>query len=163
MRVRRLRADEWERWRGFRLAMLEEAPYAFGTTLAEAAAYTEDQWRERARRLAEAGDNVMYVVEDDGESWLACAGGYVEEDGTPNVFGVWTHPDARGRGAARLAVEHVIAWAGTTGAGEVRLWATDTNVTARHLYERLGFAPNGSVQPLPSDPSLTESEWSRPL
>jgi RimJ/RimL family protein N-acetyltransferase len=161
MEVRRLRSDEWERWREFRLAMLQEAPYAFGTSYAQAAAMTEDEWRERARRMAEDTDTVMYVVEDAG-GWLACAGGYVE-DGIPNVFGVWTRPEARGRGAACHAIEHVVAWAGTTGAGEVRLWATDTNAPARRLYERLGFAPNGTVQPLPSDPSLSESEWSRPL
>lgn len=161
MDVRRLRADEWQRWRDFRLAMLQEAPYAFGTSYAQAAAFTEDEWRERTQRMATSDETVMYVVEEAGD-WLACAGGYVE-DGVPNVFGVWTRPEARGRGAARQAIEHVIAWAGATGAGEIRLWATDTNDTARRLYERLGFAPNGSVQPLPSDPTLTESEWSRPL
>lgn len=161
MQVRRLRTGEWERWRDFRLAMLQEAPYAFGTTFAQASAMTEDEWRERTRRMSEDTDTVMYVVEQDGD-WLACAGGYVE-DGVPNVFGVWTRPGARGRGAARLAIEQVVAWAATTGAGEIRLWATDTNATARRLYERLGFAPNGNVQPLPSDLSLTESEWSLPL
>lgn len=161
MEVRRLRADEWERWREFRLAMLQEAPYAFGTTFADASAYTEDTWRQRVERMATSDDTVMYVTESGGE-WLASAGGYVE-DGIPNVFGVWTRPGARGRGAARDAIEAVVAWAATTGASEVRLWATDTNATARRLYERLGFAPNGSTQPLPSDPSLTESEWSLPL
>jgi GNAT superfamily N-acetyltransferase len=161
MDVRRLRADEWERWREFRLAMLAEAPYAFGTTLAEASAFTDDEWRARVTRMATSDDTVLYVTEAGGD-WLASAGGYVE-DGIPNVFSVWTRPEARGRGAAQRAVEAVVAWAGTTGAGEVRLWATDTNATARRLYERLGFAPNGATQPLPSDPSLTESEWALPL
>jgi RimJ/RimL family protein N-acetyltransferase len=141
--------------------MLREAPYAFGTTYAEAAAYTEQQWRDRTERMATSDDTVMYVTEEDG-GWLASAGGYLE-DGIPNVFSVWTRPEARGRRAAQRAIEAVLAWAGTTGATEVRLWATDTNAAARRVYERLGFAPNGTTQPLPSDPSLTESEWSKPL
>lgn len=161
MEVRRLRADEWQRWREFRLGMLREAPYAFGTTFAEANAFTQHEWRRRVEAMATSDNQVLYVTEAGGE-WLASAGGFVE-DGIPNVFSVWTRPEARGRGAARQAIDAVIAWATTTGATEIRLWATDTNDTARRLYERLGFAPNGNVQPLPSDPGLTESEWSRPL
>ena len=55
------------------------------------------------------------------------------------------------------------AWARATGATEVRLWATDTNTAARRLYDRLGFTPTGTTQPLPSDPSLTESEYALSL
>ena len=157
MEVRRLRADEWERWREWRLTALQEAPYAFGTTYAEAAAYPEEQWRERVTLMATSDDNAMFLAEDGG-AWLASSGCYVE-DGVPNVFGVWTHPDHRGRGAARHAVEHAVAWARERGHDEIRLYVTDTNTTAIRLYERLGFAPNGTKQPLPSDPSLMESEY----
>ena len=44
MRVRRLRADEWQHWREFRVAMLTEAPYAFGMTLDEALARPDAEW-----------------------------------------------------------------------------------------------------------------------
>lgn len=159
--ARRLRPDEWERWRAFRLAMLAEAPYAFGTTFAEASAYTEETWRERTTRLATSDDNVLYVVED-GEGLAASAGGYVE-DGVPNVFSVWTRPDARGNGYAEACVTAVVEWAAGTDATEIRLWATDGNDTARRLYERLGFDRTGNVQPLPSDPAKNESEWSLAL
>jgi GNAT superfamily N-acetyltransferase len=151
MPVRRLRADEWERWREFRLAMLEDAPYAFGTTLAEARAFTEQTWRDRAATMATSDGTVMYVAED-GEGWLASAGCYVE-DGVPNVFSVWTRPGARGNGHAEACVTAVVQWARANGETEIRLWATDGNDTAQRLYERLGFARNGNVQPLPSDPS----------
>jgi ribosomal protein S18 acetylase RimI-like enzyme len=161
MAVRRLRADEWERWRAFRLAMLADAPYAFGTTLAEASAYTEETWRERTALMATSEDTVLYVA-DDGADWQASAGGYVE-DGVANVFSVWTRPDARGNGHAEAAVTAVVEWARGRGETEIRLWVTDTNDTARRLYERLGFAGNGTVQPLPSDPRLTESEYALPL
>lgn len=161
MRVRRVRADEWQRWREFRLAMLAEAPYAFGMTLAEARARSDEDWRARVHGFATAGDTTYYVAEEDGE-WLAGAGGYVE-DGVPNVIGVWTRPDARGRGCADACVRAVVEWARTTGAAEVRLWATDTNGAARRVYDRLGFVPTGTTQPLPSDPEKSESEYALPL
>lgn len=161
MRVRRVTTDDVERWREFRLAMLAEAPYAFGTTYAEVAAYDEATWHERVGRMATAADTTYYVAEEDG-AWLAGAGGYVE-DGIPNVFGVWTRPEARGRGCADACIRAVVEWARTTGAAEVRLWATDGNDAAERVYARLGFTKKGNTQPLPSDPAHRESEYSLPL
>jgi predicted GNAT family acetyltransferase len=164
MRVRRLRADEWQRWRELRLAMLENAPYAFGSTYAEALTFPDEAWQERATSMATAADRVLYVAEDDGD-WLGCAGGYVDDEPPylPNVFGVWTRPDARGRRLAEACVREVVEWARGTGAAEVRLWATDGNTAATRVYERVGFTPIGHTQPLPSDPTKTESEYALPL
>ena len=161
MTIRRLGPTEWQRWRDFRLAMLREAPYAFGSTYAEAVTFGDQEWQERTQRLAATDDSVLYVAEqgpDTDSTWLACAGGYVEE-GMPNVFGVWTRPEARGNGYAEQCVRHVVDWARAKGKTEIRLWATDGNDAARRVYERIGFAPNGNTQPLPSDPSRTESEY----
>ncbi|HEU0129585.1 MAG TPA: GNAT family N-acetyltransferase [Mycobacteriales bacterium] len=163
MRVRRIEADEWERWREFRLGMLADAPYAFGTTLAHASTSTEDEWRERTTRMATTEDQIMFLAEAEDGTWLASAGGYIEDDGIPNVFSVWTRPDARGHGYADACVRSVVEWARRRGAREVRLWATDTNEAARRVYDRIGFVPTGTTQPLPSDPSLTESEYALPL
>jgi GNAT superfamily N-acetyltransferase len=163
MRVRRIAAAEWPRWREFRLAMLREAPYAFGSTYADAVTFADEAWQERVERMATHDDTTMYVAEDETTGdWLACAGGYVE-DGIPNVFGVWTRPDARGNRHAEACIREVVAWARGTGAAEVRLWATDTNAAARRVYDRLGFTPRGNTQPLPSDETLTESEFALPL
>lgn len=164
MRVRRLRADEWREWREFRTAMLAEAPYAFGSTYADAVATRDDEWQRRVAAMATDDDRCYYLAEDEHDgTWLAGAGGYTEDDGVPNVFGVWTRPDARGNGYADACVRTVVEWARRSGASEVRLWATDGNDAARRVYERIGFVPNGTTQPLPSDLSKVESEYSLPL
>ena len=161
MRVRPIDAGDWHRWREFRLAMLQEAPYAFGTTYAEMVEKDDAFWQDRTATMAAGETTTMFLAEEDGE-WLACAGGYVE-DGVPNVFGVWTRPDVRGRGYADACIRAVVEWARRAGAAEVRLWATDTNHAAQRVYDRLGFVPNGNTQPLPSDPALSESEHTLPL
>jgi ribosomal protein S18 acetylase RimI-like enzyme len=43
------------------------------------------------------------------------------------------------------------------------LCVTESNASARELYERYGFTPTGERQPLPSDPSLPEMRMRRLL
>ena len=57
----------------------------------------------------------------------------------------------------------MIDWAGQRNAERVRLWVTETNVPARALYERCGFALTGERQPVPSNPGLDEVVMTRPL
>jgi len=52
---------------------------------------------------------------------------------------VFTHPDHRGRGLARICSSHVLESIGRAGIRRVVLNVEDEKVTARHVYERLGF------------------------
>jgi predicted GNAT family acetyltransferase len=52
---------------------------------------------------------------------------------------VFTHPDHRGKGLARLCSSHVLASVGRAGISRVVLNVEDSKVTARRIYERLGF------------------------
>ena len=47
--LRTLTADDWQLWRELRLEALREAPYAYGSTLAQwqGAGDTEQRWRYR--------------------------------------------------------------------------------------------------------------------
>lgn len=52
---------------------------------------------------------------------------------------VFTHPDHRGRGLARICASHVLASVGRAGIRRVVLNVEDEKATARRIYERLGF------------------------
>lgn len=156
--VRVARPDEWRTLREVRLAALLDAPYAFGSTHAREVAFAEADWR---RRL---GRGVTFLALRDGQA-VALAGGVHsdEAEGAVDLVSMWVHPSARGRGTGEALVAAVAGWASDQGAARLRLWVTETNAAARRLYERCGFTPTGELQPLPSDPSLTEIAMERPL
>ncbi len=152
MLVRPVVPSEWRELRALRLRAIADAPDAFGSTLEDTRAYTDDHWR----RLVSGSEGPVFVAVD-GPSWIGMVRTYPDEDdATPHVGGLWVAPEARGRGVGRLLVETFLAWARGTGAVEVRLWVTETNAPAVALYRSMGFAPTDRHQQLPSNLALRE-------
>jgi ribosomal protein S18 acetylase RimI-like enzyme len=161
--VREITADDWELLRDVRLAALSEAPYAFASTYAREAAFTQDQWRGR---VSSERSVTFFARQEPGNAVLAdrapagLAGVYVE-DGAADLVSMWVRPAARGLGVGEALVEAAAAWARARDFGALFLWVTESNEPARRLYERCGFSPTGESQPLPSNPVLTEIQMSR--
>jgi ribosomal protein S18 acetylase RimI-like enzyme len=167
--VREITADDWELMRDVRLAALAEAPYAFGSTYAREAAFTEERWRgrisERSVTFFAHADSAnpgppRTVPADPGPAGLA--GVYVE-DGAAELVSMWVRPSARGLGVGEALVEAAAAWAKARGFGVLSLWVTASNAPAVRLYERCGFSRTGESQPLPSDPAQPEIRMRRAL
>jgi len=76
---------------------------------------------------------------------------------------MWVRLSARGRKAGEALITTCAGWARDRGHGELFLWVTQSNASARALYERCGFVPTGQSQPLPSNPALPEIRMARPL
>jgi ribosomal protein S18 acetylase RimI-like enzyme len=156
--VREVTPDDWETLRDVRLAALREAPYAFASTYAREAAFTEEQWRDRI-----SDRSVTYLAyrpgnpEPDG-----LAGAYVA-DGVANVVSLWVRPSARGHGVGEALIGATADWAKARDHAALLLWVTESNTPARELYDRCGFALTGERQPLPSDPTLPEVRMRRLL
>jgi ribosomal protein S18 acetylase RimI-like enzyme len=157
--VREITADDWELMRDVRLAALAEAPYAFGSTYAREAAFTEERWRGR---ISERSVTFFANEETAGAGPAGLVGVYVE-DSEPELVSMWVRPSARGLGVGEALVESAAAWAKARDFGALSLWVTESNAPAVRLYERLGFTPTGERQPLPSDPALAEIRMSREL
>jgi GNAT superfamily N-acetyltransferase len=139
LKIRSLGPDEWRTFREVRLAALQDAPYAFGSTWKSEKDRGEVEWRQavasRQRFVALQGGRVVGMA----------AGGESNSTTTAALTSLWVEPALRGGGVGDQLVVAVLAWAKTTGFSKVLLWVTEGNSHAEALYERNGFIRTGEV------------------
>lgn len=141
-----------------RLRALAEAPGAFASTRAREQAFDEAEWRSRV------STNAWFLAcHGDRPVGLACGIPEPEDPCGRHLVGMWVEPERRGQGVADRLVAAVTQWALEEGARRLALWVVDGNRRARRCYERLGFVATGERQPLPTDPSVTESRMTREI
>ena len=148
LRVERLGAAEWQRWRDARFRALIDAPDAFGSTLDREQGFTQGDWVDRM-----STGPVWLAVDDDAHDdvgLVAC--GTHAPDAEPWVYSMWVAPQWRGRGAAELLLAAVVEFARARGAATLGLDVTDRAPRARRFYERFGFVLRAGTRPLPRDP-----------
>jgi RimJ/RimL family protein N-acetyltransferase len=134
-RVRPLRADEWRELREIRLAALLDAPDAFATRYAEAAARDDERWR------TDAVERATFVAVEDGRI-VGMASGW-DDAGAAQLIQMFVRPEARGRGLADELVAAVVRWARERGFERLELGVTDGNLAAERVYARCGFVRVG--------------------
>lgn len=145
--IRRAAAPDWQSVRAVRLQALADAPAAFGATLEEDEARSNDEWRARvadpyvATFLAEtaACDPIGLVV----------GAPHTDLAGAAGLFAMWVAPRARGHGVGSALVRAVVAWAVDEKYQRVVLDVADDNVAAMGLYEACGFHRTGVTGTLP--------------
>jgi ribosomal protein S18 acetylase RimI-like enzyme len=150
MEIRTLSGEDWAVWRGLRLAALSEAPYAFGSTLADwqGDGDREQRWRDR---LEIPGSHNVVAVLDGVLSGMA-SGVPADSAGHVEIISLWVDPVARGRGVADRLIDEIEAWAvQACQAKTLRLAVTPGNVAAIALYRRQGFADTGELGDPTSD------------
>ncbi len=163
MDVRRIRPDEGALLRSMRIRALEDAPTAFGSTIAQTLTYSMEVWEERALSNA-TSDTISGFFAEHGGEVVGLAGGFFEDrQDMPSLISMWVAPPARGTGVGEALIEAVVGWVRSLGATQMQLWVTKTNVPALGLYRRVGFIDTYDTQPLPSHPALTERRMVREL
>jgi ribosomal protein S18 acetylase RimI-like enzyme len=155
--VRPITSDFVDDFRNIRLRALQESPLAFGSTYARESQLSDEEWRQRAAQW-DGARSIGYLAWD-GDSACGMAGCFLGENScTAHLVAVWVAPSHRKRGAGRLLIEQVIAWASSKDAKALYLTVTCNNERAIRFYERLGFAKTGCTEPYPNDASLFEFE-----
>lgn len=135
--LRVLTGDDWRIWRELRLAALAEAPYAFGSRLADwqGAGDREERWRGRLQT-----PGFFHVAAVVGGQPVGMAGGMpTAEDGVVELISMWVSPAARGSGVGDALVRAVEQWARSRSVRELRLAVAQGNESAAALYRRNGF------------------------
>ena len=146
--LRVLTPDDWRAWRQLRLAALAEAPYAFGSRLADWQGDGDREERWRARLNIPGSYNVVAIL--DGEP-AGMASGVPAGEGAAELISMWVSPAARGHGVGDHLVRAVAQWARRAGAGVLRIAVVPGNENATALYRRNGFRATGELGDLMPD------------
>lgn len=146
--IRRLRPDDWARYRALRLRALNDAPEAFGSTLQVEQAKPSSYWIERL--AAAASQWQLPLVAEQGPEFVGLVWGFIDsaQPEAAQVFQMWVAPEVRGHGCGAALLDGVIAWARGMSVTSVHLRVTCGDTPARRLYERAGFRPSGEAEPL---------------
>lgn len=141
---------DWRSYRDIRLLALRTDPQSFGATYEEEILFTDDEWRTGAERLREDGEAAMHVVADASGRYVAMCRTTRGRGKRSHIVGftsVFTHPDARGRGLARLCMgEALRRWTSAGGVRKFTLSVVSANDAAVGLYRSMGFEVTGTMR-----------------
>lgn len=146
--MRVLTSRDWPAWRELRLAALAEAPYAFGSRLADWQGEGDREERWRARLDIPGSVNLIALL--DGQP-AGMASGVLAGGGEAELISMWVSPAARGRGVGDQLVAAVERWARQACARVLRLAVAHGNENAAALYLRSGFCHTGELGDLMPD------------
>jgi ribosomal protein S18 acetylase RimI-like enzyme len=136
-------------FRAIRIAALQNAPDAFGSTYEMEAARPLSGWEER---LQMPGAFAAFL---DGK--IVGLARFVQDSGSPkerhkgSVYAMYVEPQARGQGIGSALLDAVIGHASGI-VEQLRLGVVDDNAAAIRLYEKHGFEVYGrEMRALKSD------------
>ena len=147
LEIRTLTEADAQTWRELRLRMLRDHPDVFGSSWEEFEPQTLEEVARRMRERNSPPDNALFGAFMSGA--LIGSTGLHREEGAKDrhkaiIWGVYTTPEARGRGVGRALMEAAIARARETPGVERLILAVAThNAAARALYTSLGFTSWG--------------------
>lgn len=147
--IRTFTHDAWPAYRALRLRALEDAPDAFGSTLAAESVRPPEEWAARLARAATSGIDHALTAEIAGEPvGLAWAKVDADDPAVVNLFQMWVAPEARGQGVAAGLLAEAVRWARARGATAMQLGVNCANEEALRLYARAGFVATGLREPM---------------
>ncbi|XOV84127.1 MAG: GNAT family N-acetyltransferase [bacterium] len=144
MDIQTLSPQHWARLRDVRIAALQDAPDAFGSTLVEAQQKSSADWQAELASL-----KTFVAVADTRDVGMVRGVGAHEDESAGYLISMWVAPEMRGRLVGDLLISAVVDWARASGFKQLLLDVADTNLAAIKLYKRMGFVPTGVVGSLP--------------
>lgn len=142
--VKVLTPDDWTIWRELRLTALADAPYAFGSRLADWQGDGDREERWRARLEIPGSYNLVAAL--DGAPVGMASGVPGPHHGVVELISMWVSAAGRGCGVADRLVRAVEEWGLGVGAEVLRLNVMPDNARALAFYRRIGLAEAGEEE-----------------
>jgi GNAT superfamily N-acetyltransferase len=138
--VRKLAEDEFGLLRRLRLEALADAPTMFLQIFDEAAAYSDEDWRTRARGYAKGTSSICFIAHR-GEQPVGMVFGFVDDgcSSVARVGGMWVAPAARRARAGSKLLQAVRKWAAERRCSELRLHVFHAGRAAHSFYRSHGL------------------------
>jgi ribosomal protein S18 acetylase RimI-like enzyme len=154
--IRPAASSEWNQLRDLWLRALTDSPKSFAIRIERAQAEPPAYW---LRLMGGGQRSSCFIAVDDHGDWQGMILVRLEPDSKhARLSGLWVAPAARGRGIARMLINHSVSWARQHHAQQLLLWVSDRSTAAVGLYSGFGFQPTGRRQALPSNAEIEESE-----
>ena len=126
---------DWRDLKAARLAALLDVPTAFGASHASAAAFTDEDWRQRA---ASTPQRTFLLAYADGQP-VGLAAQVVDGEGECSLQAMWVKPEYRGMGIAAGLVDAVKQLCVAGGHTRLVLDVSPDNARAAAFYKKQGF------------------------
>jgi GNAT superfamily N-acetyltransferase len=115
------------------------------------------------RNALEQARHVLVAEEEGRIVAFAAIGPARDEDGVGEVYAIYAHPSAWGKGFGRRLVMAAEEALDDAGYADATLWVLDTNERARRFYERAGWTPDGGEKFEDRLPGLRQVRYRRDL
>lgn len=146
--IRTVELGDLPAWWQLRLRALREHPDMFGSAYEEQEHWGADEVEHSYRERSIAGDNRLFAAFSAGNEPVATLGvvrpDRRKERHRAQIWGVYTAPEARGRGLSSRLLATAIAYCRSlSGVRQIHLNVSSHNHIAVRMYERAGFVRYG--------------------
>ncbi len=150
--VRRLRLGEGDLYKRLRVAALSESPEAFGTTLAEANARSEESWQQQADNSARGHDRATLIaIANEEPVGMAALYRDSQDQSLGELIQVWVDPAYRGGDSAKKLITEILIWAKRNNFMQVTAWVVKENQRMLRFLEKCGFELTNEVKSFRDD------------
>jgi RimJ/RimL family protein N-acetyltransferase len=148
MEIRELTESDAAAFRALRLRALRDHPDAFAQTYDDAAARPPESYAEQLQAAAASPDDCILGAFDAEGTLVGMVGFrreiYAKVRHRGYIWGMYTAPEARGKGTGRALLAEAIRRArAIPGVEQINLSVVTRNPTARTLYLSMGFEVYG--------------------
>ena len=129
-----LTPTDWQKFKAIRLRGWATDPISFGGSREQEEIGESEYWTKRL-----VDPKRFYMAIEKGDTFISMAGVICTPDRGWMLVGVYTVPEARGKGLAKQIVQACLEEAKSRGATTMTLYVNNEQVPALNLYTKLGF------------------------